>query len=328
MASDGRQRRHIVIAGGTGQVGQALAQHFTAEGDKVTVLSRTPAVLPSPWTVVVWNGKTEGAWTSVVAGCDVCINLTGRSVNCRYNRKNRAEIYNSRVDSTRLIGRVISSLSEPPKVWLNASTATIYRHSLDRPMDEFTGEYGGGEANAPDTWNFSIAVAKGWESAFFEAHTPSTRKVALRSAMVMGRGRGGVFDVLSTLTRRGLGGAIGSGKQYVSWIHEVDFVRAIDTLIENDAFEGAVNVASPCPLPNQAFMRALRRAWDVRFGLRAAEWMIEVGTFLMQTESELVLKSRWVIPGRLQQAGFQFLFPDWRRAAESLVQQMRAAEHG
>jgi uncharacterized protein len=324
MASKAKRQRRIVLAGGSGQVGQALARHFVAAGEHVIVLSRRPAKQPAAWNTVVWDGATEGAWTEVLDGCDVCINLTGRSVNCRYNEKNRAEIYNSRVDSTRLVGRVIASASHPPRVWLNASTATIYRHSLDRPMDEFTGEYGGNEAGAPDTWNFSITVAKGWEQDFFDAPTNHTRKVALRSAMVMGAGHGGVFDVLSTLARRGLGGTIGSGTQYMSWIHEADFARAVDRLIEDGTFEGAVNLASPCPLPNREFMRELRQAWGVRFGLPAAEWMIEIGTFLMRTESELVLKSRWVIPGRLQRAGFHFQFPDWRTAAADLVRQMRA----
>lgn len=312
----------IVIPGGSGQVGQMLARHFTQRGHDVTVLSRTPA--DAPWRVLPWDGKTRGPWIDVLNGCHVCINLAGRSVNCRYNAEHRREIYDSRIDSTRLLGEVIGTLPEPPRVWLNASTATIYRHALDRPMDEATGEYGGSEAGAPDTWNFSIRVAKDWESAFFNATTPGTRKVALRSSMVMGSGAGGVFDVLSGLARHGLGGTIESGRQYVSWIHQSDFARAIDLLIANESMEGAVNVCSPGPLANRDFMRTLRQAWSLRFGPPAPEWAIQVGTFLMRTEPELVLKSRWVLPTRLLEASFRFDFPNWQSAASDLVRQMHA----
>ena len=157
---------------------------------------------------------------------------------------------------------------------MNASTATIYRHALDRPMDEATGELGGNEPGAPDTWNFSIRVAKGWEEAFFSTPTPLTRKVAIRSAMTFSPDPGGIFDVLLGLVRHGLGGTSGSGRQFVSWIHEADFVRAIDLLIAREDFTGVVNLASPNPLPNRDFMRALRDAWGARFGLPASEWML------------------------------------------------------
>ncbi len=312
----------IVIPGGSGQVGQLLSRHFHQQGHQVTVLSRN--VVQAPWQVLPWDGCTQGPWTAALEGADVCINLAGRSVNCRYDAKHRAEIYNSRIDSTRLLGEVIGSLKQPPRVWLNAGTATLYRHALDRPMDEATGEYGGKEENAPDTWQFSIKVAKDWEEAFFSSATPRTRQVDLRTAMVMGTGQGGVFDVLSTLARRGLGGTIASGRQYVSWIHEADFARAVDLLIADDELEGGINLVAPGPLPNRDFMRLLRDAWGVRVGMPAAAWMIEIGTFLMRTESELVLKSRWVLPGKLQAAGFDFLFPEWGGAARNLVRQMRA----
>jgi uncharacterized protein (TIGR01777 family) len=314
--------RRIVIPGGSGQVGTLLARHFHQNGDAVTVLSRTPQ--PAPWHVIAWDAQTEGPWIAELEGADICINLTGRSVNCRYGAANRRTIYDSRTLPTRLLNRVISSLANPPRLWLNSSTATIYRHALDRPMDEATGDLGGDEPRAPDTWNFSIKVAKDWEAAFFETPTPRTRKIALRSAVTFSADHGGIFDVLSTLAKLGIGGVNGSGKQMVSWVHGADFVRAIEFLIAQENFIGAVNIAAPNPLPNREFMQALRRAWGVPIGLPAPAWLIEIGCFLMRTESELVLKSRWVVPGRLQQAGLQFHFPDWPDAAKNLVDQWRA----
>jgi hypothetical protein len=190
-------------------------------------------------------------------------------------------------------------------------------------MDEATGEIGGSEPGAPDTWNFSIRVATAWERAFFETPTPRTRKIAVRSAMTMSPDRGGVFDVLSNLVRRGLGGAQGSGDQFVSWIHALDFCRAIEFLIDHKGFDGVVNVAAPNPLPNRDFLRELRAAWGVRFGLPLPRCMIEIGAFAMRTESELVLKSRSVVPGRLSAAGFRFTYPDWPAAARDLAQRVR-----
>jgi uncharacterized protein (TIGR01777 family) len=313
----------IVIPGGSGQVGGVLARHFHANGHTITVLSRNPR--QELWRAVTWDGLTPGEWTAELEGSDVCINLAGRSVNCRYYAENRRAIYESRVRSTLLLNHVIASLNHPPRLWVNASTATIYRHALDRPMDEANGELGGNEPGAPDTWNFSIEVAKAWEAAFFSTSTPRTRKLATRSAMTFSPDRGGVFDVLSGLVRRGLGGQQGSGNQFVSWIHEADFVRAMELLIAHEEFSGVVNLAAPNPLPNRDFMRALRDAWSVRAGLPIPGWMMEVGAILLRTESELVLKSRRVVPGRLLAAGFEFLFPEWSAAARELAKVMRCA---
>jgi uncharacterized protein (TIGR01777 family) len=311
----------IVIPGGNGQVGQMLARHFQAQGHAVTIFSRSAVV--APWRVAIWDGLTRGDWIADLEGSDVCINLTGRHVNCRYTAANRREIYDSRVFPTLLLNEVIGTLHDPPRVWLNASTATIYRHALDRPMDEATGEIGGSEPGVPDTWKDSIRVAKGWEEAFFTGETPRTRKVALRSAITFSPDRGGIFDVLLGLVRRGLGGTNGSGEQFVSWVHENDFIHAVDWLIAREDFKGVVNVASPNPLPNRDFMRELREAWGTRIGLPAAPWMIEIGSWIMRTESELVLKSRRVVPGRLLDGGFQFQFPEWPEAARELVGRWR-----
>ena len=307
----------ILIPGGRGQVGHILARHFHGQGHTVTVLSRTPR--PALWREAVWDGITEGAWVRDLEGSDVCINLAGRSVNCRYTAANRRAIYASRIQSTLLLNRAIGSLKRPPRLWVNASTATIYRHSLDRAMDEGTGELGGNEPGAPDTWNFSIDVAKKWEEAFFCTSIPRTRKIAIRSAMTFSPDPGGVFDAFLSLVRYGFGGPQGSGSQFVSWIHEADFVRAIDLLIARADLDGVVNLAAPNPLPNRDFMRAIREAYGSHIALPALGWMIELGAWLMRTESELVLKSRFVVPGRLMDAGFSFLFPDWPGAARDLV---------
>lgn len=313
----------IVIAGGSGQVGTLLARHFDRQGKEVVILSRKER--KSPWRTVTWDGATPGPWQRELDGSDVLINLTGRSVNCRYHERNRSAILNSRVLSTKLLHQAVASLKQPPAVWLNASTATIYRHAPDRPMDEATGEPGGQEADAPDTWRFSIQVAKAWEEAFFAVATPRTRQIALRSAMTFSPDPGGVFDVFLRLVRYGLGGTTFPGTQFVSWIHEVDFARSVDFLLANPEIEGAVNLASPHPLPNREFLRILRETWGTPIGLPTSRAMLEIGTFLMRTESELVLKSRQVVPGRLLEAGFTFAFPAWPEAAKDLVARWRQA---
>jgi uncharacterized protein (TIGR01777 family) len=312
----------IVLPGGSGQVGKVLARHFQERGHHVTVLTRGPYT--APWQTVHWDGEHEGPWTETLEGADVCINLAGRSVNCRYHAENRREIYDSRIGTTRLLNRVIAGMDDPPRVWLNASTATIYRHALYREMDEATGELGGHEPisarrRAPETWDFSIGVAKDWEHAFFETQTPRTRRVALRSAIVLSPAPGNAFEILSNLVRFSLGGQQGNGKQYVSWIHERDFARAVEFTIENEGFDGVVNLAAPNPLPNREFMEELRDAWGMPNGLPLPSLLIEIGAFFLRTESELVLKSRRVVPGRLLEAGFEFEFPEWRDAAEDLV---------
>ena len=319
-----RQTHHllrVIIPGGSGQVGTILARHIHATGHSVVVFARGPT--HAPWRVIPWDGVNPGSWIKELDGADVLINLAGRNVNCRHNAKNRQEIMESRVHSTRLLGEALKELAHPPHLWMNASTATIYRHALDRPMDEYTGEIGGNEPNAPSAWRFSIEVATQWEKAFFAARTPNTRKIALRSAVTMSPDAGGIFDVLLRLVRFGLGGASGSGKQYVSWIHEKDFVRAIDHLIANEQLTDCINLAAPNPLSNYEFMRALRNAYGRKIGLPATEWMLELGAIFLRTETELILKSRKVVPGKLLESGFQFTYPDWPSAACDLVNRWR-----
>lgn len=307
----------IIIPGGSGQVGTILARAFHGEGHEVVVLSRRPQ--PAPWKTLAWDAATRGDWWAQIDGADVVINLTGRSVNCRYHAAHRREIMQSRVDSTRAVGHAIAAARHPPRVWLQAGTATIYAHRYDAANDEATGLLGGDEPHAPDTWRFSIAVARAWERALDEARTPHTRKVILRSAMTMSPDPGGVFATLLGLARRGLGGRIGDGRQFMSWIHDDDFIRAVRWLIARDDLAGPVNLAAPHPLPNADFMRALREAAGLPIGLPAPEWLLEIGVRLLRTESELVLKSRRVVPARLLASGFTFHFPTWPAAARDLV---------
>lgn len=316
-----QQKLRIVIPGGSGHLGRLLARHFHGQAHTVTILSRDPG--PAPWRVIYWDGRTLGDWGREVDGADIVINLAGRSVNCRYTPGNRREILESRILSTETIGRAIAQSQHPPAIWMNAGTATIYRHAFDRPMDEATGELGGHKPDAPASWRFSIDVATRWEQAFFAAATPATRRIALRSAMVMSAEPGTVFHILLKLVRAGLGGKFGSGRQFVSWIHQTDFIRAIDFLLTTRNFEGCVNLSSPAPLPNAEFMRTLCEAWGTRIGLPAAKWMLEIGAFVLRTETELILKSRRVIPGRLLHAGFKFFFPDWESAVRDLVKHWR-----
>src|ERR1700678_2014596 len=311
----------IVLAGGSGQVGTVLARHFHNQGNDVVIIARRAA--SAPWRSAVWDGATRGRWADEIDGADVVINLAGRNINCRYTEANGREILDSRIQTTKLIRGAIARSQKPPALWMNMSTATIYRHSLDRAMDETTGELGGNEPGVPDTWKFSIKVATAWEDSFFSAKVDKTPKIALRSAMVMSPDHGGVFDTLLRLVRFGLGGASGSGKQFISWIHDQDFLRSIQYLIDHDDLDGAINIASPNPLPNAEFMADLRKAWGRRIGLPASAWMLELGAVFLRTETELILKSRRVIPGRLLAHGFQFDFPVWDVAARDLVKRSR-----
>jgi hypothetical protein len=311
----------IVIPGGTGQVGTILARAFHEDGHDVVVLSRRPE--KAPWREVFWDARTLGGWAEEFESTDAIINLAGRSVNCRYDPENRRAIKESRVDSTRVVGEAITRSGRPPHVWLQMSTATIYAHRYDLPNDDVTGILGGSEPDTPETWRFSIDVATSWERAVDDAIVPHTRKVKMRSGIVMSPDYGGPFDMLLRLVRYGLGGQAGNGRQYVSWIHCDDVVRAVYWLIERDDLEGPINLAAPAPLPNAEFMRALRDAWGMPFGLPASELMLEMGALFLRTETELILKSRRVVPGRLMESGFSFHFPTWPEAAHDLCRRWR-----
>lgn len=298
----------IVIPGGSGHIGGFLRRGLVAAGHDVTVVSRTEGVR--------WDGRTLDP--AVVDGADAVVNLAGRSVSCRYTAANLREMMDSRVDSTRAVGEAIAKADRPPTVWLQMSTATIYAHRFDAANDEGSGRIGGGEAGVPRYWDYSVEIARRWEAEQERADTPDTRKVALRTAIVMSAAAGGAFTVLRRMARLGLGGSVAGGRQYVSWLHEQDFVRAVLFLIDGD-LAGPVNLAAPNPLPQRDFMRALRQACRVPVGLPASRWMAEVGAWAIRSDTELLLKSRRVVPARLLDAGFTFEHPRWPEAAEHLA---------
>lgn len=315
--------QRIILAGGSGFLGQLLARWFSERQYEVIVLTRRPRERSGIAREVRWDGRTLGAWTSELEGALAVINLAGRSVNCRYHARNRREILDSRIESTRVLGEAIARCARPPRIWLNSSTATIYRHSFDRAMDE-AGEI----AATPEAKDaFSVEVAVAWEKAFVETITPDTRKVALRTAMVLGAGENSVFPTLRRLVRFGLGGKMASGRQYISWVHGEDFCRAIEWLIEHEEFSGIVNVASRNPLPNAEMMRVLRCVVGMPIGLPAPLWLLEIGTFLLRTETELVIKSRRVVPARLLASGFQFRFPEFEQAVAELESRFHHKEN-
>ncbi len=314
----------ILLPGGTGQAGTILARFFHARGDDVTVLSRTSSS-STPWRTAQWDGRTLGPWTQYVEDADAVIGLAGRTVNTRYTAQHRREILDSRIGPTTLLAHAVAQTSKPPRVWLNASTATIYRHALDRPQDEPTGEHGGHEAGVPRSWAFGVSVGEAWEHAFFTPDLPATRRVALRISMVMSPDPGGVFSVLSGLVRKGLGGTQGPGNQFVAWLHDADFARACAHLIDTPDLNGPINLCSPNPLPNRDFMRDLRHAWHARLALPAPGPLLELGAIFLRTETELILKSRYVVPTRLLESGFHFTHPTWPEAAVDLVRRSRSS---
>lgn len=309
----------VVIPGGSGQVGAILDRALTAAGHDVTVLTRRP----SRARETAWDGRTPGPWADEIDGADVVINLAGRSVSRRYTPANLQDMMDSRVRSTEVVGEAIARAEAPPKVWLQASTATLYAHRFDAPNDEATGEIGGREPDVPGSWEYSVRIARSWENAQNRADTPHTRRVALRSSMVMSPDRGGIFAHLLGMVRLGLGGPVAGGRQYVSWIHDDDLVRAVLFLIGRDDLSGPVNVTSPNPLPYRDFMRDLRKAWGMPIGLPATAWMAELGALALRSDTELLLKSRRVVPGRLLDAGFAFEHETWPGAAKDLVRRVR-----
>lgn len=301
----------IILAGGSGFLGGELAKHFAAIGWDVVVLTRQPKPRGDGAREVQWDAVTLGAWTGELDGATAVVNLTGRSVDCRYTAKHRREILESRVNSTRAVGKAIAGCKSPPQVWLNSSTATVYKHTFGPAHDESSHEMDS-VAEAKDA--FSVQVAQAWERTLEQANTPRTRKVALRTSMVLGLGRNSVFPVLRRLTKLGLGGRQGSGSQFVSWIHIADFCRAVEWIIAHEDLSGPINQCALNPLPNAEMMKLFREVCGMPFGLPATEWMLEIGALLLRTETELIFKSRRVVPGRLPASGFQFRFPTFREA--------------
>lgn len=308
----------IVIPGGTGQLGTFLTRWFRAAGHEVLVIGRS---VQDP--DLRWDGRTQGPWARAIDGADVVINLTGRSVNCRYHWPNLNLMMQSRIDSTLAVGHAIAAAERPPKVWLQASTATIYAHTQGPPHTEAEGELGGREPDAPAYWAYSVAIARSWELALASVPTHHTRKVALRTGFTMSPDKGGVFDVLMGLVRMGLGGPFLGGQQYVSWITDVDVARALDFLIAHEALEGPVNLTAPEPLRNRAFMADLRKAAGVSVGLPILPGMARLGAVFLKTDIELMQKSRRVVPQKLLDAGFTFTWASWPETAQDLARRWR-----
>lgn len=265
----------IILPGGNGLLGRLLTQALTLDGHICVVLTRRAQPASAGVRYVEWDGRTLGPWAAELDGADVVINLAGRSVDCRYHQRNLREMMASRVDSTRVIGQAIAQAKNPPRVWLQTSTATIYAHRFDAPNDEETGIIGGHEPGVPSLWAKSIAIAQAWEAELNAAPTPRTRKVALRAAMVMSTARLGVFHILARHCQLGFG-RFGDGRQYVSWIHEHDFVAAVQFLIEREDLAGKFNLAAPDPLPNRDFLTVLRRQLGCRLAIPVPVWALEI----------------------------------------------------
>ena len=300
--------KKLIIAAGTGFLGQVLVEHFKNKFDEIVIFTRGEHKILDAIKYINWDAKTFSGWENELENASVLINLAGKSVDCRYTDANKKEIYDSRIDSTKILNQAVLNCKNPPKHWLNSSTSTIYRFSLDKQMDEVNGEIGD---------DFSMNIAKSWEKAFFETQTPKTLKTALRTSIVLGK-NGGAFIPLKMLTKFGFGGKQGKGNQFISWIHEKDFARAIEFISEKE-MSGIVNVVSPKPIANYEFMKKLRKSIGVSFGISTSKFLLKIGSFIIRTEPELVLKSRNVIPKRLQENGFHYEYDTLEKAFENLL---------
>jgi len=302
--------KKVVIAGGSGFLGNCLVDHYRNTVDEIVILTRGESSQSGNVKYIHWDAKTLGTWTTTLEDCDVVINLNGKSVDCRYNEKNKALIYSTRLESTAALGQAVEKCVHPPKLWINSASATIYRHSLDKAMDEYTGEIGTG---------FSVDVCQKWEQVFNSFDLPSTRKVILRTSIVLGR-EGGALQPLKMLARLGMGGPQGPGNQYFSWLHENDFVSIIDFITEHETMQGVYNLAAPNPVPNDQIMKAIRNAVGIPFGIPMPIWLLKFGAVLIRTEPELIVKSRRVVSKRLSEVGYAFKFDTIEDAVDNLLQ--------
>ena len=301
-------KKKIIITAANGFLGKALVNFMKDEYEVIALVRKSCAAIEGV-TYRIWDGKQKGKWFEDIDGAYAIINLAGRSVDCRYNEANKQEILNSRLESTSIIAQAISASSIKPKVWINSASATIYRHSLDMPMTEQKGEQGKG---------FSVEVCEDWEKCFYSYSNLGVRQIALRTAIVLGS-EGGVMLPFKNLVRLGLGGKMGNGNQMFSWIHIDDFCNAVDFLIKNESCHDSYNISSPNPITNAVFMKSLQQQIGISFGLPLKKWMLELGAIIIKTETELILKSRYVIPEKLIQAGFEFKYKDINQALNEIV---------
>jgi len=290
--------KKIILAGGNGYLGGVLARYYRHLAEEVIILSRKPKASDGNVKTVLWDGVNKGEWIKEIEGAEMLINLCGKNDNCRYTAQNREEIIRSRVIPTALLNEVVGELSNPPVLWINITSATIYRHAEDFAQDEATGQIG---------YGFSIDVCQQWEEAFFSECKAPVRKVALRMGIVLGRSDS-VFPRLLNLVRFGLGGKQGNGRQYVSWVHEQDVARSTEWILDHPEMNGVINCTAPEAIKNVDLMYTLRKSYGMPVGLPTPAWLLNIGARIIGTETELILKSRWVAPKRLLDSGYQFLF--------------------
>ena len=299
----------IVLVGGNGYLGGVLAKYFSKIASEIIIIARKNSPKKGNIKTIIWDGKTEGDWVEALDGADLVVNLCGKNVNCRYNTKNKKEIISSRVVPTTLLGNAIQKSNNPPKLWINITSATIYRHAEDYPQNEIMGEIGTG---------FSIDVCKIWEETFYNFNTPNTRKIAFRMGIVLGK-EDGVFPRLLNLVKLGMGGKQGNGEQYVSWVHEHDVARSVEYLIDHNDLKGNINCTSPEPVKNIRLMKEIRNVYKMSFGVPAPAWLLEIGAVVIGTETELILKSRWVLPTTLLESGFRFKYGHLDEAVKEIL---------
>ncbi len=300
--------KKLIIAGGTGALGSAIVSHYLRTGAEIVVLTRNGKPAHDHVRYVQWDARTLGEWTKELEAATAVINLVGKSVNCRYTDKNKAEIIRSRTDATEAIGKAIQQATVPPEIWINAGSAAIFGNAGDiiKTENSLVGD------------GFSPEVCKRWEAAFHRYDTPNTRKVFLRIGIVI-QSEGGILRPFINLARFGLGGRIGSGEQYLSWIHEHDFVNLVDWVIGHGHLQGILHASSPNPIKNKDFMKSIRKKLKVPFGLPNYEWSTRLGARLIGTEAELVLSGRRVVSTRLEEEGFVFRYPGFSDALLSLT---------
>lgn len=298
--------KKVIVAAANGFLGRNLVEYLKGRYEVVALVRKEYSF--EGVKSVVWDGETLGEWVNELEGAFAVVNLAGRSVDCRYNDKNKAEIYRSRLNSTAVLGQAIDLCDQKPKVWLNAASATIYRHSLDTPMTEEQGEYGTG---------FSVDVCQKWEETFFEYTYKHVRQVALRTAIVIGK-NGGSLAPMKRLAQVGLGGKQGRGDQMFSWLHIEDFCAAVEHIMENEELKGPVNMSAPNPVQNHQFMRSIRNFLNQKMGIPLNKTLLELGARIIKTETELILKSRYVIPRKLLNNGYSFRYPTVEEALNDL----------
>jgi len=310
------KNKKIVIAGGSGFIGHALCDEW-GKHNQIIVLSRQKNYKHPLAEAVYWDGQTLGIWQQQLEDCDLLVNLAGKSVNCRYTPANKKAIFDSRTDAVTVLGAAIQACQNPPKVFINAASATIYAHSLNQPMTESQHEIKN---------DFSVQVCKKWEACFTSLQLPGTRKVILRIAVTFGR-QGGVFGYYLNLVKCGLGGKQGNGEQMFSWVHARDVARMMEWVYETPTCQGVYNCAAPYPERNRDMMKTLRAVFGHKFGFPLPTWTLKIGAFIIGTETELLLKSRYVLPKRAMQEGFKFQFPAARAAFENIKQSLPRSKY-